>query len=264
MIRKILSIVLIVLLSASCATARKGLALGAITGGAGGTFVGAKLVRAGKRENAFKGAVIGGLLGLAAGYFIHGGLEKRDEKTRRKLLLNLEKFGIGRAMGVQKGGNPTITRPVVESEWVETKVKGNKLIEAAPGMVHKGKLSMDSRRRGKKRGWKEMKNLRPLVLSVFAFASCELFRDERPLPSDFSGRTEGQGEISPFAFRELMKRERLTTAKRWITDEVRSGDFLVITIHEAALVYGEEIRPYDYFYKVHFYRLRGGGRRYYR
>ena len=127
---KIFCTTLGILLLSGCSTMKHSLVIGGITGAAAGTVTGAVIRPTDKKENAVTGALIGGLVGLAASYFIHGGLEKRDEKTRKELLLNLNRFGVGGVPKTDTDGNPALAKPVVNSEWVETRVKGNKLIEA--------------------------------------------------------------------------------------------------------------------------------------
>ena len=116
-----------------CSSMNRSLSLGTVGGTVTGTFMGAAIARKDKPKNAAKCALIGGLMGAAAGYFIHKGLDKRDEKTRRELLFNLESFGISEPRQRQKvrdGGNPSLSKPVVDSQWVETRIEGNRLIEA--------------------------------------------------------------------------------------------------------------------------------------
>ena len=118
----------IALLLGSCSTMKRTLMTGAITGATTGTFAGAVVAKKDKKEASVKGALIGGILGLGLSWFAHKRLEKRDHKTRRELLLNLERFGVGEPKAKGKAG-PVLSSPVVDSEWVETKVEDNKLIE---------------------------------------------------------------------------------------------------------------------------------------
>ena len=118
----------IALLLSSCSTMKRSLITGAITGTTTGTFAGAMVARKDKKEASLKGAFIGGILGLGLSWLAHKGLEKRDHKTRKELLLELERFGDKKPKAKGKSG-PSLSGPVVDSEWVETKVEGNKLIE---------------------------------------------------------------------------------------------------------------------------------------
>jgi hypothetical protein len=63
---------------------------------------------------------------------IHGSLDKRDDRTRRDTLFNLEGHGIRNSSGSKAdlsdvGG--LITIPEVEEDWVETHTEGNKMVE---------------------------------------------------------------------------------------------------------------------------------------
>ena len=127
---KLLTILATVFLSQGCSTLKRSLVAGALAGATTGVFAGAMARPTGKKDNAAKGALVGGALGLAAGWFVHEKAQRRDERTRRELLLNLEKFGVGGVPKADGGGNPALAKPVVDSEWVETRVEGNKLIEA--------------------------------------------------------------------------------------------------------------------------------------
>ena len=114
----------------SCSSLNRSLLLGTGTGIATGAFIGTAGSVRNKKNNAAKGALIGGLLGLGGGYFLHGKLEKRDAETRQKMLLNLDKFGAGKSRIKTTLPLPMLTKPIVGSEWVDTKIEGNKLIEA--------------------------------------------------------------------------------------------------------------------------------------
>ena len=87
----------------SCASMRGSLSVASLSGVAVGATTGAVFAPQNKSKVAFKGALIGGVIGLAAGYFAHKALEKRDRKVRRELLFNLENFGVD---GIEKGREP--------------------------------------------------------------------------------------------------------------------------------------------------------------
>lgn len=90
-----------------CSTLRDSLILGAGSGAALGGVAGSQLPGA-QDENAIKGAVIGGVVGGLASYFIHDSLESRDAKVRRETLLNLEKYDVLGRDAVMK---PAKSRP---------------------------------------------------------------------------------------------------------------------------------------------------------
>ena len=123
-------IILLLFYLTSCSSLNRSLLLGTGTGMVTGAFIGTAGSVRNKKNNAVKGAVIGGLLGVGSGYFLHKGLEKRDVETRQKMLLNLDKFGTGKSHLKTTLPSPMLTKPIVGSEWVDTKIEGNKLIEA--------------------------------------------------------------------------------------------------------------------------------------
>jgi len=84
---------LLVVTLQGCATLKDSLILGAGTGLIVGGIAGNQSDGE-KSENVLKGAVIGGVIGGLASYFIHGSLESRDAKVRKDTILNLEKFDV--------------------------------------------------------------------------------------------------------------------------------------------------------------------------
>lgn len=77
-----------------CSTMSKSLLVGASTGAVLGTSAGVGFSSNDRGGGAWKGALIGGAIGLASSYFIHNGIEQRDADVRRETLLNLERFGV--------------------------------------------------------------------------------------------------------------------------------------------------------------------------
>ena len=122
-----MSILFLSLIFSSCSTMKKslvtGMTSGAVIGATSGVVVGKR------KKDALAGMLIGGIVGGVASYFIHGGLEKRDKIIRKDTLLNLEKFDVSTPYNNNGGGEHGLSMPTVESEWIETKVKGKKLIE---------------------------------------------------------------------------------------------------------------------------------------
>ncbi len=108
------------------------LLLGVATGAGAGAIAGNQA--GGSTDKVATGAAIGAAVGGLSAYLLHKSLEKRDEKLRRETLLNLEKFEVSTPPRSNQGQAPTgaghgLTRPVVDVEWVETKVEGDKLVE---------------------------------------------------------------------------------------------------------------------------------------
>ena len=93
MLRSAMACFLIALSVSGCATMSGSLLVGAGTGAAVGTASGVGFSND-KGDGAWKGALIGGAVGLISSYFIHNGMEKRDADVRRDTLLNLERFGV--------------------------------------------------------------------------------------------------------------------------------------------------------------------------
>ena len=115
-------------LATGCSTMRESLTLGVSTGAATGAVAGASLSK-NRGQGALKGALVGGAISGIASYFIHKGLKKRDQKTRRETLFNLDKFGVDYPKNYSQENGPGLSKPVVESQWVDTQVQGKKLIE---------------------------------------------------------------------------------------------------------------------------------------
>ncbi len=111
MFKKPVSLIVIMsLLSSSCSTTRKSIALGLGTGAASGAVIGA-MTNKNHSQGALLGLGIGAVVGSIASYFIHGSLEERDNDTRKETLFNLEKHGVfGLQEQNEKTSEPTWTR----------------------------------------------------------------------------------------------------------------------------------------------------------
>lgn len=110
MFKKSISLLLAIsILSSSCSTTRKSIALGVGTGAASGATIGA-MTNKDHAQGALLGLGIGALVGGIASYFIHGGLEDRDNETRKDTLFNLEKHGVF-------GNEPE--EPKTQSRWLD-------------------------------------------------------------------------------------------------------------------------------------------------
>ncbi len=125
----ILTLYLVPSIFCGCSTMSDSLVLGIGTGAAVGGIVGHNS----GSQDAAAGAAIGAAVGGLASYVLHKRNEKNEEKIRRDTLLNLEKYDVSgpRGSSLRNPGESDhlLTKPVVDSEWVETQVQGDKLVE---------------------------------------------------------------------------------------------------------------------------------------
>ncbi len=112
-----------------CTTMKESLLLGAVSGAATGAAINNSVDRDNPNA-ATNGALAGVVVGLAASYFIHEGLEKRDSRVRRETLLNLDKFNVSHPAVQESDEDFYVTAPKVETQCFDSDVRGNKLIEA--------------------------------------------------------------------------------------------------------------------------------------
>ena len=102
-----------------------GISSGTATGLAGGVFMG----QGNKGKAALTGTLLGALVGGVASYFIHKGVESRDEKVRKETLFNLDQYGVSGAPLKLPTNVPGITFPIESEEQIPTHRKGNKVVE---------------------------------------------------------------------------------------------------------------------------------------
>ena len=112
-----------------CTTMKESLVLGAVAGATTGAAINNSIDRENSKA-ATNGALAGAVIGLAASYFIHDGMEKRDSRVRRETLLNLDKFNVSRPTTQESDGDYYVTKPRIETQCFDSDVRGNKLIEA--------------------------------------------------------------------------------------------------------------------------------------
>ena len=102
-----------------------GIGLGAATG----AITGNMLSQRNKRKWATNGIFIGAAIGGLGSYMIHNYLEERDEKVKKSVLLNFDKFpaSMSKGNGIQ---DFELSRPEVEKECFDWQVKGKALIQS--------------------------------------------------------------------------------------------------------------------------------------
>lgn len=125
----ILVLTMLMVSMVGCSTMRESLIVGAGTGAATGAIGASSLADRNKGQAALQGALIGGAIGGIASYFLHKGMDKRDDQVRRETLFNLEKFNVSTPSGYQSSSGPGLTVPKVEAQWIDTQVQGKKLVE---------------------------------------------------------------------------------------------------------------------------------------
>jgi hypothetical protein len=92
------------LLTSSCSSTRKSIALGLAAGAGTGAAIGALTSPHG--QGAMTGLAVGALVGGIASYFVDKGLQDRDQDVRRDTLFNLEKHGVFGKRYINPPSNP--------------------------------------------------------------------------------------------------------------------------------------------------------------
>lgn len=82
------------LLLVGCSSVHRSLAVGIGSGLVLGAANGAIIQSEHRGHMMIQSALIGGALGGLVSYFVHNGVEKRDDRIRRETLFNLEKFNV--------------------------------------------------------------------------------------------------------------------------------------------------------------------------
>jgi hypothetical protein len=118
----------------SCATTKKSITLGLLTGAGTGAILGSTM-SSDRDKGAMTGLAIGAVVGAIASYFVDDSLQKRDQDTRRDTLFNLEKNGVFGDVSSKSTSTSTefpygLSAPVVDEQFIDTHVEeGTKLIE---------------------------------------------------------------------------------------------------------------------------------------
>ncbi len=129
MSKTLILVITVQLLLSGCASMKESIITGAGLGAAGGAATGASMFVRNRGKGALTGALTGAVIGAIGSYFIHNGMKKRDDKIRKETLFNLDKFNVSSPQGSTYKGHHQLTMPVVEGKWIETQVKGSKLVE---------------------------------------------------------------------------------------------------------------------------------------
>ena len=112
--------------ASSCATMHKSLLTGVGVGIATGAATSSAINRG---KGALTGALVGAAIGAASSYLIHSALAKRDAETRKKTLLNLDKFSVSKPSGGRGVQDFRLSAPDVDKECFDWEVRGNRLVQ---------------------------------------------------------------------------------------------------------------------------------------
>jgi hypothetical protein len=123
------SIITAGILLSGCASMKESLMTGVGIGAATGAVTGAGLSNSKRSKGALTGALIGAAVGGISSYFIHGQLEKRDTKTRKQTLLNLDKYSVSTPAKAGAVQDFKLSAPDVDKECFDWEVKGDKLVQ---------------------------------------------------------------------------------------------------------------------------------------
>ena len=117
-----------------CATMERSVTFGVVTGAMSGALANDRLAKRDRSQAIVQGAIFMGIVGGLSGYWIHRRMDLRERKTRRRLLFDLDKWGL-QSPKISPIGMPDLSRephltlPKMESEWVEPQVRGKRFIE---------------------------------------------------------------------------------------------------------------------------------------
>ena len=109
-------------LASGCATMHKSLLTGVGVGIATGAV-------ASRGKGALAGALVGAAIGGVSSYLIHSALEKRDARTRKQTLLNLDKFSVSKPTSRHGVQDFRLSAPDVDKECFDWEVRGNRLVQ---------------------------------------------------------------------------------------------------------------------------------------
>lgn len=120
-----LTALILMMLSSGCATQNKSVGLGGAIGAGTGAMLGG-IAESGKdgeyrTRNVIVGATLGGMAGMITGSVLH---KEMDEQKREAYLK-----GRASSPAPQAGVMPSISQAKVRTEWIESRVSGNRFIE---------------------------------------------------------------------------------------------------------------------------------------
>ena len=127
--KAMISTIVIGTLLSGCASMKESIVTGVGFGAATGAIVGSESNKNNRNQGALTGALVGAAIGGISSYIIHGSLEKREAKTRKQTLLNLDKYSVSTP---PKGGGVQdfrLSAPDVDKECFDWEVKGNQLVQ---------------------------------------------------------------------------------------------------------------------------------------
>jgi hypothetical protein len=120
-----LTALILMILSTGCVTANKSVGLGGAIGAGTGAMLGG-IADAGKdgeyrTRNVIVGTAIGGMAGMITGSVLH---KEMDEQKKEAYLK-----GRASSPAPQAGVMPSLSQVKVRTEWIESRVSGNRFIE---------------------------------------------------------------------------------------------------------------------------------------
>lgn len=118
-----------VIFGTGCATMKESLVTGVGAGAATGLVAGSMTNKDNQSKGAATGALVGAAIGGISSYLIHGTLEKRDAKTRKHTLLNLDRYSVSTPAGSGNAQDFKLSTPNVDKECFDWEVKGDKLVQ---------------------------------------------------------------------------------------------------------------------------------------
>ena len=121
----LLGLVLLLTFTSGCATQGKSIGLGGAIGAGTGAVLGGIIDPGKNGQYRTRNVIIGAGVGAIAGSFAGATLHENNERDKELAYLKGRESKISPATQ----GTPSLQQPKVESQWVESKVIGNRYIE---------------------------------------------------------------------------------------------------------------------------------------